>query len=592
MGNRSCAAKQAPGGYNDSIVPDQDPLLRSTGSVTRRIVRAEVSKDFEILPQVLGTGYSGAVHRAEHRNTKQQVAVKKFSKRRLKPHRVKLLQSEVEVYLRLDHPNVCRLLHAYEGKKHVWLIMEICGCELYRRLCERKVYSESDAADVMRQMLQAVNYLHSHNIVHRDLKLENWMYSEQEHRDDDRLKLIDFGFSRILHDAAETLDMPCGTLHYSSPEVLARKYTSQCDLWSMGVICYMLLTGKPPFRGSDNLKVARSILTDEFAQDGCWAQLSDEAKDFLRRLLQKDATRRMTASQSLTHDWFKRISCAAPCDIGVEVLKSLRVFATGSHLRRAALTMLAYSLTSKELQELEQTFLDFDRSGRGTITLDQLRDAMQEHLEVSSEEVRRIFQKFDYAESEEIHYTPFVAALLAARVRLHEDKVRTAFETFDREGKGYITAETLVQIFSDHLSCNGNVGLSKDEAEQWIREVDYKGNGVIDYSSFLAALTGRRLWALPSLEEVAEQPTVKVFEEASRGGRPRGLSDGTLCCDAVRGRVQHCLASVIIDGADDEQRAETRAQSFTAGVSAVSAKVEIRSLVCDLDERYFMSKAM
>lgn len=587
MGNRSCAAKQAPGTPGDSIVPDQDPLLRSTGSVTRRIVRAEVSRDFEILPQVLGTGYSGAVHRAEHRSTREQVAVKKFSKRRLKPHQVKLLQSEVEVYLRLDHPNVCRLLHAYEGKKHVWLIMEICGCELYRRLCQRKVYSESDAADVMRQMLQAVNYLHSHNIVHRDLKLENWMFSDQEHRDDDRLKLIDFGFSRLLHDAGETLDMPCGTLHYSSPELLARKYTSQCDLWSMGVICYMLLIGKPPFRGSDNLKVARAILTDEFVQDGPWAQLSGEAKDFLRHLLQKNASQRMTASEALAHDWFKGTgSSAVPRDMGVEVLKSLRVFATGSHLRRAALTMLAYSLTSRELQELEQTFLDFDQSGRGTITLDQLRAAMQEHLEVSSEEVRRIFQKFDYAESEEMHYTPFVAALLVARVRINEDKVRTAFETFDREGKGYITAETLVQIFGEHLSCEGQAGLSKDEAEQWIREVDYKGNGVIDYSSFLAALTGRPLWALPSLEEVAEQPTVKVFEKGSRGGRPRGLSEGSLC-EAARGRVRHCLASAIIDGDDEERRTP---QSFTAGVAVASAKVEIRSLTCDLDERYFLSK--
>lgn len=125
-----------------------------------------------------------------------QVAVKQFTKKRLKAQRLKMLQSEVEVYLSLDHPHICRLLHAYEGRSEVWLIMELCGSELYTRLCQQKIYRESDAADVMRQMLQAVSYLHSHKIVHRDLKLENWMYGVADI--DDRLKLIDFGFSQRL----------------------------------------------------------------------------------------------------------------------------------------------------------------------------------------------------------------------------------------------------------------------------------------------------------------------------------------------------------------------------------------------------------
>ena len=140
-------------------MPNQDPLLKASLPVNR-IVHAEITRDFEILPQVLGTGYSGAVCLAEHRSSKRQVAVKQFRKRRLKEHRLKMLKSEVEVYLRLDHPNICRLLHAYEGRRYVWLVMEICSCELYSRLCERKVYCEEDAADVMRQMLQAINYLH------------------------------------------------------------------------------------------------------------------------------------------------------------------------------------------------------------------------------------------------------------------------------------------------------------------------------------------------------------------------------------------------------------------------------------------------
>lgn len=581
MGNRSlCKSRETARSPKDSIVPDQDPLLRS---VTRRIVRAEISRDFDILPEVLGTGYSGAVHLAVHKATQQQVAVKQFSKRRLKPHRLKLLKSEVEVYLRLDHPNVCRLLHAYEGKKDVWLVMELCGCELYGRLCERKVYRERDAADVMLQMLQAVNYLHSHCIVHRDLKLENWMYREAA--GDDRLKLIDFGFSRILGAVDETLDMPCGTLHYTSPEVLARKYTSQCDMWSLGVICYMLLLGRPPFRGPNNLKIAKAILHGEYARDGRWDSLSEGARDFLVQVLQKDATLRLTAESALVHPWITGAG-GVPCDIGLDVLTSLRKFAKGSHLRRAALTVLAYSLTSKELQDLEQTFLTFDKSGRGTITLDQLAEVMHEHVEVSTQEVQRIFESFDFANDEEIHYTPFIAALLATRVKFHEDKVRSAFEAFDREGTGFITAESLMNMFTGLQGTHAAGNLTKDDAERWIREVDYKGNGVIGYEEFLAALVGKNLWALPSMDEIDDIPKVRVFDDHCLDGRPRGLSDSfaTTCMSSASSssQIRHDIAFAIIDD-DFEDR---RSHSFTQGLRQESA-IQFCTVSCGVDEHYF-----
>lgn len=576
MGQRtSCfTRRKSQQAREGSIVPDKDPLLKT---VTRRIVHDDIGRDFDLSAQVLGTGYSGAVKLAQHKETKQKVAVKQFSKRRLKPHRLKLLQSEVEVYLRLDHPNICRLLHAYESKNDVWLVMELCGCELYSRLCERKVYSEANAAEVMHQMLQAVTYLHSHRIVHRDMKLENWMYSALG--PDDRLKLIDFGFSRIINGADETLDMPCGTLHYTSPEVLSRKYTSKCDIWSIGVICYMLLIGRPPFRGPNNLRIAKSILHSDFTKDGRWMALSEDARDFVSSLLRKDALMRPEAAQALTHRWILGMGSAMRCEISTDVLRNLRQFAQGSHLRRAALTVLAYSLTSRELQDLEQTFLAFDRSGQGTITLEQLAEVMEEHLEVSSDEVERIFNCLDVAEDEEVHYTPFIAAMLATRVKLHEDKVRAAFEAFDRDGTGYITAESLVQIYS---ASSGT--LSKDEAMQWISEVDYKGNAHIDYEGFMAALAGKRLWALPQLDAGDDPlPHVRIFEEGTVNGRPRGLSESF---DAVPGsfssQIRHGLAFALID-ADSES--ERRSQSFPEGIR--DSILQIRGVSCDVHERYF-----
>lgn len=586
MGNRTSSSR---GGakLGSSIVPDQDPLLRT---VTQRIVRTEIARDFKMTPQVLGTGYSGAVRLAVHKATGQKVAVKQFTKRRLKAHRLKLLQGEVEVYLRLDHPNICRLLHAYEGKHDVWLVMELCGCELYSRLCERKAYKERDAADVMLQMLQAVNYLHSHRVVHRDLKLENWMYGATER--DDRLKLIDFGFSRVLSCSDEILDLPCGTLHYTSPEVLGRNYTSQCDMWSLGVICYMMLLGRPPFRGGNNMKIAKAILHSDFCRDGRWEYLSEDARDFVRQLLHKDAAERLTAKRALAHRWIAGAVGghlqSFTCDIGVDVLRSLRRFAQGSHLQRAALTVLAYSLTSRELQDLEQTFLDFDRAGNGTITLDQFREAMTGHVEVSSQEVDRIFQCFDFAHDEEMRYTPFIAALLATRVKFHEDKVRSAFEAFDRDRTGFITAEGLVGLFHGLQGAGAapGGGLTKEEAEQWISEVDYKGNGTIDYDTFLAALTGKQhLWGIASLDSDDEPPPlVQVFEEDGAPARRRVLSDSW--CSGQRptqaGLPKRLALALVFPSRMEDDR---RPHSFSTGAGEV--KVQVGAVSCEIDERYF-----
>ncbi|CAK9070991.1 Calcium-dependent protein kinase 2 (PfCDPK2) [Durusdinium trenchii] len=586
MGNRS--AKH----LCESIVPDQDPL--TSIPLSGRIVHADITRDFDIKPTVLGTGYSGAVRLAEHKLTKQQVAVKQFSKHGLKPHRLKLLKSEVEVYLRLDHPNICRLLHAYEGSRDVWLVMELCQCELYTRLCRSKVYCEENAADVMRQVLQAINYLHLHNIVHRDLKLENWMYGTSS-TDKDRLKLIDFGFSEIMASDDTVLQMPCGTLHYTSPEVLSRSYSSKCDLWSVGVICYMLLVGRPPFRGATNSKIAHAIMNVEFPRDGRWQYLSLDAQDFIERLLKKDVAERMNASEALEHPWLKARKTTPSLDIGTDVLKSLRTFAQGSHLRRAALTILAYSLTSAELEGLEETFLDFDSSGRGTISLEQLKETMQSRLRVSSEEVGRIFHSFD-SQSEEIQYTPFVAALLETRIGHHESKVRAAFEAFDVEGKGYITADSLVHGFN-RLSKGTQKSLSKEEAEHWIREVDFKGNGVVNYTSFLAALMGKSLRGLPSTEDLADHPTLRIFDDSPDGGRPRGFTESFASTTASTNTVRQLLNDVAADTDSDSKEGKdgrdvrdkdgrVRSRSFTGSVECAE-RVQIRNMACEVDERYF-----
>eukprot|EP00927_Polykrikos_kofoidii_P012447 TRINITY_DN15363_c0_g4_i1.p1 TRINITY_DN15363_c0_g4~~TRINITY_DN15363_c0_g4_i1.p1 ORF type:complete len:604 (-),score=83.61 TRINITY_DN15363_c0_g4_i1:161-1972(-) len=539
-----------------SIIPGEDPII---GSIVRRVVHDELGRDFEFSSKVLGTGYSGVVRLAKHKKSKQEVAVKQFSKHRLKPHQLELLRNEVDVYLRVDHPNVCRLLYAYEGKNDVWLVMELCGSELYAKLCDKKVYSEADAADVMQQMFQAVNYLHSRRVIHRDLKLENWLLSASENDRDDRLKLIDFGFSRILANVDETLTLPCGTLHYTSPEVLARSYTSKCDVWSLGVICYMLLIGRPPFRGAKDANIAKAIMFQDFPRPDQFRALSLNAQHFIENLLKKDPAARSDAMQALSHPWLAEggqlRNSSSEVVIRVDVLKNLRQFAQGSHLRRAALTLLAYTLTSKELEDLEQTFFSFDRSGRGTITMEQFADVIRDLCkasnceELSTREMTMIFDSMDVSGDEEVHYTPFIAAMLATQIMHHEGKIRTTFNAFDHDGKGHITADSLVQIYN-RLQPGG---LSREQAERWIREVDNKGNGVIDYDAFLDALMGKKLWGPLNLD--IDAPTVRVFESDGAARRPRATTeDDSIFCCATSSRIRHYLVDAMLE---DDRRASS-----------------------------------
>eukprot|EP00928_Gymnodinium_smaydae_P046337 TRINITY_DN30868_c0_g1_i1.p1 TRINITY_DN30868_c0_g1~~TRINITY_DN30868_c0_g1_i1.p1 ORF type:complete len:597 (-),score=119.19 TRINITY_DN30868_c0_g1_i1:259-2049(-) len=595
MGNRNCissrraAKEEQRRGSQGSIVPDHDPLLRV---VSQRIVRAEITRDFTFTSQVLGTGYSGAVRLAVNKVTGKQVAVKSFQLRRLKPHQLKLLKGEVEVYLHLDHPNICRLLHAYEGKHDVWLVMELCDSELYAHLCRRKTYNEGDAAEIMRQMLQAVNYLHSNRIVHRDLKLENWMYGTAgPNEPDDRLRLIDFGFSRMLEEN-EFLDMPCGTLHYTSPEVLNRKYTGKCDMWSLGVICYMLLVGRPPFRGSNNLKIAKAIVRCEYCKDHRWHSLTSSARDFVQKLLQVDPTARLDAAAALNHRWVNGMGSSNLTprgEIGVRVLSSIRKFAQSSHLRRAALTALAYTLTSQDLKELEETFMALDASSSGTITLDELRGAL-EQFNIPRPEVERMFKSFDISGEDvnEVRYTPFVAAMLATRVRLHEDKVRTAFEAFDKKGAGYITVDGLLELSAEKGVQGSQGALTREEAEQWIREADYKGNGVIDYDEFLATLHGKTLWAPASLDEDDQTPIVRVFHD---DGRVRGQSESDVLnfktANSNRSAISRRRGSRFSSALSESILcAPSLSQSFSEECEAKRI-LHLRSLQLDLDERYF-----
>lgn len=188
--------------------------------------------------------------------------------------------NEVNILTKIDHPNIIKMFEFYEDEKRYYIIMELCdGGELFDEIMERSRFAERDAAQLMKGVLSCINYCAKNNIVHRDLKPENILL--EKGKDLHQLKIVDFG-TAVVAEPDERLDMKIGTPYYIAPEVLKKNYREKCDVWSIGVIAYILLSGCPPFNGKDDAAIMRAIASGKFAfTHPIWKTISKTAKDFI-----------------------------------------------------------------------------------------------------------------------------------------------------------------------------------------------------------------------------------------------------------------------------------------------------------------------
>lgn len=437
-----------------------------------------LENDYVLDGRVVGSGMSGPVRLATGKEDGHKYAVKSFKKRGLSSRKRHELKSEAEIYLTLDHPHIARLEMVYETEEELHLVMEyMAGGELYNRLSKRKRYTEEAAACAIRQVLLAVAYLHSHQMVHRDLKLENFLYESEA---SDHLKLIDFGFAKFWHANLGTkMSQACGSLHYVAPEVLEHAYTEKADIWSAGVIAYMLLTGSPPFFGSDD-EVLLKIRAGKPHWSSRFHALSMQAKSFVEGLLIKDPALRLSATAALEHPFVQEKGhwVGEETELDTEIVRSLRRFAHASHFRRAVLSMMAWSLSAEDRAQLREQFLLLDQENRGTITHQELKRVLEENFHVDSAEAEELFSSLDTDHDDEIEYSEFLAAAMLGRIHVHEDLLRRTFARFDTHETGLITADDLRTVLGDHFE--------GADVQELIREADTSGDGRIDYDEFLA----------------------------------------------------------------------------------------------------------
>jgi len=300
--NKSVSKDMTPPPVQEKKAPEVVGSPRTTGAVQ---TLGMVEDKYE-LGQELGRGGFSVVREGRNRITGEKVAVKFIEKKFVDQEELKLLQREIDIMARVQHTNVLRLFEIFDTDTKLSLVMELVnGGELFYKIVDKGSYSELEARDIVRQLVEGVDYLHNQGIAHRDLKPENLLCSETEHGV--VIKIADFGLSKAF-SGESALETSCGTPDYAAPEVLRMDgaYDKSVDLWSIGVITYVLLCGFPPFYGKSQAQLFEKILNADFDfPEPEWTQISAEAKDFINHLLVLDVTQRYNTKQCLDHPWIK-----------------------------------------------------------------------------------------------------------------------------------------------------------------------------------------------------------------------------------------------------------------------------------------------
>mmetsp|Transcript_1142 Transcript_1142/g.2388 ORF Transcript_1142/g.2388 Transcript_1142/m.2388 type:complete len:979 (+) Transcript_1142:261-3197(+) len=489
---------------------------------------------------VLGSGISGLVRLVSHKATGLKYAVKCLDLDLVDTEEgLQQLREEIYIMCQLDHPNIVRLEEVYESHSEIYLVQELClGGELFDRLDEQPDYhyTEAQCARLIKQMLCSVRYIHSKGIIHRDLKLENFLFSDTGA--DSELKMIDFGLSKhfkfgdIQHDAV-------GTPYTVAPEVIRGNYDERCDVWAIGVITYLLLSGESPFGGCGGpeslMEVRDNIIKCNyvFEPKEVWENVSDKAREFINKLLVTDPNMRPTAREVQKELWLKqmadRLKKGDDYGLNPSVVKALVNFKEYSDMRKLLCEVLSFTLIPGQIQGLRKEFEKMDTDGSGEISLSALKtvllgNAAQGSLgALTEEEVDDIFNAMRVSKTEAtIHWHEFIAAGLS-HCKVDERNLKLAFDRLDSDHTGYITFENFMDLV-------GNGALHSEEAlrQMWGEASVNSTDANITYEDFLLLMKGQgqtkpspliqpmiRPTTLPMIDQLMLHPVMEGAGERS-----------------------------------------------------------------------------
>mmetsp|Transcript_17135 Transcript_17135/g.49554 ORF Transcript_17135/g.49554 Transcript_17135/m.49554 type:complete len:755 (-) Transcript_17135:140-2404(-) len=468
--------------------------------------------------------------------TERCYALKTINLRLVKEEYLQELRNEIEIFKHLDHPNIAKAYETYCRKNHLCIVMELCtGGDLH----VRAPYTEREACNIIGKLLSAVAYMHKNNVMHRDLKYENILF-ETRHLDSD-IKLIDFGLAKKYLSPDHVMTERVGTIYTMAPEVVKGVYTFKADLWSVGVIAYMLLSNTKPFWGKKKKRIVEKIVRGRCHFLGPeWALISREARFFVRSLIQVDPEKRLTAEQAQVHPWlthsYKLCDRRPSEDLIDRVNENIVRYADSGEFKKVILNVIAHKSTAEEIFQLRKVFDQYDRNNDGAISYNGFKDALSK-FNYTDEELNAMFRCVDINENGFIFYTEFLAAALEAQGRIEEERLAEAFDRIDSDNTGYISRENVCQIVGSKCT--------KEYAAKLLAEADVDKDGQVSYEEFLSLFLSQKNHEICEIYEADTRP--------DRTSEPLSSSSSYVSSSSNEESLD--------DQLDEEQRSSNHAQS-------------------------------
>ena len=451
-------------------------------------IQKDFRKKYEF-QSLIGSGAFGKVRLYLDRDSKSfKYAIKTIKKNIFKRHSIDSIKREIDILRSLDHPNIVKYFETYEDECYLHIVMEyIAGDNLFRVLTDQKgfKFTERTISKIMTCLLKAVLFLHHNGIIHRDIKPENIVFVEPNNFN--ALKLIDFGLS--IQQNAKKDNRRVGTPYYMAPEMVRGNFNYASDVWSIGVILFIMVTGKQPFRGKSKEEVFEKIKRGAYDKNTLTrAKCSKEVKDLIKKMLVTEHSKRITVESALDHIWFKQFEKNKNINLVVdqEIIDSLKQFQYQNIFQKEIRFYLAKLCSDKEIIKLKHAFLAIDKDNSGEIEYEEIPKIFNElNIKASDIELKNIFSSMDFHCDGKVNYSEFLAATISTINFNKEEKLWSAFKYFDTTDSGYITFDSVMDALK-----NSGVIIDEEGLTKTFNELQKKGKK-INFREFKAIALGK-----------------------------------------------------------------------------------------------------
>lgn len=453
----------------------------SVSTISKSVRLENIQKKFQFT-RIIGYGVFGTVREATKKIQSQdpllpvKYAIKSIIKSKV-DRKLDPLRRELEILKTVDHPNIIKLYEVYEDKKYLHLVTEICtGGDLLDYLLKKVLLSEEIVVSIIFKALSAINYLHGLNICHRDIKPENFLLVNEE--EDAEIKLVDFGMSNFVgHNGLNTF---AGTPYYIAPEVIRGIYSKECDIWSLGVLMYFLLSGKQPFYANTANELFQRVLAGDYDFSfSIWDSISGDAKDLIRRMLQVDPDTRININEALKHEVFNRIPNGI--SINSRIFSSLKKFKAPSKLWNEAMLIFVKNFSIEQIEYLRSAFIEMDENKTGFITANDIVLAMKKNnYKIACREFSKIVENIDYIGKGKLNYSQFLVAAMDRKKEIDQEHLWVLFKYFDLDDDGLITIEELKYVLEKAVQ-----NVSDSEIEEMIEEFKSRAPHSMKFDEFV-----------------------------------------------------------------------------------------------------------